>query len=236
MSPRSACWTKGFRKRSRNLVLGYKPAMPSPLPIDTPRIPAIILAAGASTRLGQPKQLLRLAQWGQEMLLDRAVRLAQEAGAAPVLVVLGAYREEIQRTAQLLDCRVISNEEWREGMASSLRAGVRAVLEQRPPVSGVLVMVCDQLELSAEHLRRLLAAHRAAPDHAIASQYAGRSGVPVVIPGEMFPALLELTGDQGARVILQQASRIIRIEFPNGERDLDSPDDLLSATDVRLKS
>lgn len=112
-------------------------------------------------------------------------------------------------------------------MASSLRAGVRAVMEQRPPASGVLVMVCDQPALSAEHLRLLLAAHRATPDRAIASEYAGRLGVPAVIPAEMFPMILKLAGDQGARVILK-APRTDSIIFPGGESDIDCPDDLLS--------
>lgn len=201
--------------------------MSNTLPTDTLRIPAIILAAGASARLGQPKQLLRLAAWGEEALLDRTVRIAREADAAPIFVVLGAHAEEIQRTSQFPHCTVITNAEWQEGMASSLRVGVRAVMEHRPHASGVLVTVCDQPALSAEHLRNLLAAHRAAPDHAIASQYAGRAGVPAVIPREMFPMMLLLTGDQGARSILQQASRINSIAFAGGEWDIDSPNDLL---------
>jgi CTP:molybdopterin cytidylyltransferase MocA len=111
-------------------------------------------------------------------------------------------------------------------MASSLRVGVRAVWEQRPLALGALIMVCDQPALSAKHLRYLLTAHRTTPDHVIASQYAGRSGVPVVLPREMVPAILKLTGDQGARVILQQTSRIKNIPFVDGELDLDYPDDL----------
>ncbi len=201
--------------------------MSNKLPVDAPRIPAVIFAAGASTRLGQPKQLLRLAPFGEEVLLDRAVRLAREAGAAPIFVVLGAYAEEIQRTAQLPHCTVIFNPKWREGMASSLRAGIRAVEEQQPAVSAALLMVCDQPALSAEHLRHLLMAHEATPEDAIASEYAGRYGVPAVIPREMFSTMLTLKGDQGARAILQKALRINSVAFANGERDIDCADDLL---------
>lgn len=190
-------------------------------------VPAIILAAGASTRLGQPKQLLRLPQFSGETLLDRAIRLAQQAGADPVFVVLGAHAEEIQCNAQLPDCTVLLNPDWPEGMASSLRTGIRAVMEQLPQAPAALLMVCDQPALTAEHLRQLLASHDAEPEIIVASWYANRSGVPVVVPSTMFPALLELRGDQGARAILKQdAMRVKEVAFPDGTWDIDSPEDL----------
>ncbi|MHB8301480.1 MAG: nucleotidyltransferase family protein [Acidobacteriaceae bacterium] len=200
--------------------------MSNETPVDTLRIPAVLLAAGASTRLGRPKQLLRLAAFGDETLLDRAVRLAREVGVAPVFVVLGAHSDAILQQAQFADANILFNPAWQEGMASSLRVGVRAVMEQLPLASAALVMVCDQPALSAEHLRRLLAAHDAAPEMAVASHYAGRPGVPVILPRALFPALLTLTGDQGARAILRQATAIALVEFPGGEWDIDRPQDL----------
>lgn len=192
---------------------------------EPPTVPAIVLAAGASARLGRPKQLLRIAG-SDESLLDRAVRLARQAGAAPVFVVLGAHAEEIQREARLLECEILHNPEWPEGMASSLRAGIRAVLRQCQSASGALLLVCDQPALSTEHLQRLIAAHRSTPDIPSASRYAGRDGVPVVLPAAMFAAALGLVGDQGAKKILQQAAQISSIEFPSGEWDVDRPEDL----------
>lgn len=194
---------------------------------DSLPVPAILLAAGASTRLGQPKQLLRLSAFGGETLLDHAVALARAAGAAPIFVVLGAHAEEIHLECELLDCILVRNEAWDEGMASSLRVGIAAVLENTPAAAGVMVMVCDQPGLSAEHLRSLLDAHRADSNRATASCYAGRMGVPAIFPRGMFPALLELQGDQGARMLLQQPGTAVHtIEFPEGESDLDSPEDL----------
>ncbi|MGO8718033.1 MAG: NTP transferase domain-containing protein [Acidobacteriaceae bacterium] len=198
---------------------------------DSLPIPAVLLAAGASTRLGQPKQLLRLPAFGGktlgETLIDHAVGLAQEAGAAPIFVVLGAHAEEIRLEAELLDCILARNEAWAEGMASSLRLGTSAVIENAPGASGAMILVCDQPALSADHLRALLDAHRSDPKTIAASRYAGRPGVPAIFPRALFPALLDLQGDRGARSILQQPGLAIHaIEFPGGELDLDSPEDL----------
>jgi len=200
--------------------------MPNQPSAEPPAIPAIVLAAGASVRLGQPKQLLALPESAGETLLGRTVRVAVEAGAAPVFVVLGAHAEEIQRNVQLEPCNVLLNPEWQEGMASSLRMGIRAVMKSCPSATGALVVVCDQPVLSAEHLRKLLAAHIVSPDIPTASRYAGRDGVPVVLPLRMFPAMLTLTGDQGARTILRHGERTNSVEFVGGEWDVDRPEDL----------
>ena len=190
-------------------------------------VPAILLAAGASRRLGQPKQLLRLSAFGGETLLDHAVALTRASGAAPIFVVLGAHAEEIHLECELLDCILVRNEAWAGGMASSLRVGIAAVLENAPAASGAMVLVCDQPGLSAEHLMRLLDAHKVDGNRIAASRYAGRAGVPVIFPRAMFPALLALQGDHGARALLQQAGTAVHaIDFPGGELDLDSPEDL----------
>ncbi|MGC1872715.1 MAG: nucleotidyltransferase family protein [Acidobacteriaceae bacterium] len=194
---------------------------------DSTVVPAILLAAGASTRLGQPKQLLRLPVFGGETLLDHAVALARAAGAAPIFVILGAHAEEIILECELLDCILVRNEAWAEGMASSLRVGIAAVLENAPAASAAMVLVCDQPGLSAEHLGRLLDVHGEDGNRIAASRYAGRTGVPAIFPRAVFPALLELQGDQGARALLQQPGTAIHaIDFPGGELDLDSPEDI----------
>ncbi len=201
--------------------------MPPKPHADSIPVPAILLAAGASTRLGQPKQLLRLPAFGGETLLDHAVALARASGAAPIFVVLGAHAEAIIRECELLDCILIRNEEWSEGMASSLRVGIAAVLEHAPAASGAMVLVCDQPGLSAEHLVRLLDANRVDGNPIAASRYAGRTGVPAIFPRAMFPALLELQGEQGARTLLQQSGAAVHaIDFAGGELDLDSPEDV----------
>ena len=188
-------------------------------------LPAILLAAGASNRLGQPKQLLRVES---EMLLDHAVRVTRAAGFNPVFVVLGAHSDAIQRAAHLEGCTILINSGWSEGMASSIRCGVRAVQEQCSEASGVLLLVCDQPALTTEHLQTLLAAHCAAPPAAIiASHYAGRPGVPILAPRLLFPQLLALTGDRGARDFLRTDEReLVEIPFISGEWDIDRPEDM----------
>jgi CTP:molybdopterin cytidylyltransferase MocA len=118
-------------------------------------IPAIVLAAGASARLGQPKQLV---EYQGETLLARAIRLANESGAGPVFVVLGADIEAIL-SAGLRDGSVpVINKDWQEGIAASIQAGLRAVHGELPDTVGVLLLACDQPRLSASHLRALLRA------------------------------------------------------------------------------
>ena len=203
------------------------PLQPSKSHTDPVSVAAVVLAAGASTRLGQPKQLLRLVASGGETLLDHAIAAVQAGGTMPIFVVLGARAEEIQREAQLRNCMVVRNEEWAEGMASSVRAGVSAVLGHVVDASGVLLLVCDQPGLTAEHVRALLAAHSEQPEGIAASRYAGRLGVPAVLPRALFPALLALKGDRGARSLFESSGVAIReVAFPEGAWDIDSADDL----------
>jgi len=186
-------------------------------------VAAVILAAGASRRLGQPKQLV---EYEGETLLGRAMRLAQEAGFHPVVVVLGAEREAIRAAVAPGDAVFVDNDAWQEGIASSMRAGLRAIREHQP--GGVLMMPCDQPRLSADHLRMLLSGFRAEGGSCIvASVYAGTRGVPALFPAAMFQQLNLLAGDVGARkVLVNPPVPVLEVAFPGGEVDIDSPGDL----------
>jgi len=135
-------------------------------------VAAIVLAAGASRRLGQPKQLLI---YGGEMLLERAIRLADEAGAAPVLTVLGANHELICASVDLMGKSIpVINDRWEEGMATSIHAGLKALGAVTSEAKGVLILACDQPRLSSDHLRALIDAFCAQAEASIvASTYAG---------------------------------------------------------------
>jgi molybdenum cofactor cytidylyltransferase len=192
------------------------------------RCAAVVLAAGASTRLGRPKQLIVIEG---ETLLRRAARLAVEAGFSPVCVVLGFEAEPMQAALAGLAVEVVLNRDWQEGMGSSLRYGMEAITKQERQPAAVLVMVCDQPRLSADHLRELAARHQAAQtvgDVAItASAYARRAGVPAIFSLRIFPELLASSGDRGARdVIRAHAGAVQTIPWPAGDLDLDRPEDL----------
>jgi molybdenum cofactor cytidylyltransferase len=188
-------------------------------------VPAIVLAAGASRRLGQPKQLVRIAG---ETLLARTLRVVREATSEPTLVVLGAHREEIATNVDLSYAHVVANPDWEQGIASSIRAGIRALLDLDPDASAVLLLVCDQPRLSADHLRRLIETHEQAGEQLIgASHYAGATGIPAIFPASQFARLLALEGDVGARYLLRNAGcRVVEVEFSGGDIDIDLPSDL----------
>jgi molybdenum cofactor cytidylyltransferase len=192
------------------------------------RCAAVVLAAGASTRLGQPKQLIRV---DNESLLRRTARLASEAGCSPVYVVLGFQAETMCTELNGLAVEVLLNQAWHEGMGSSLRAGMQAIRSLDPQPEAFLVLVCDQPRLTADHLRELLARHnsaRAQNKVAItASVYARRAGVPAIFSAKLFPALLASQGDRGARDLIRaHAAEVQGIPWPPGELDLDRPEDL----------
>jgi molybdenum cofactor cytidylyltransferase len=155
-------------------------------------VAAVVLAAGASQRLGQPKQTIVL---GGQTLVERATSVALEAGLAPVIVVL---REDVlfDRLKEL-GAQPLLNHECDEGMASSIRSGVSWAANFG--VSGVVLMTCDQVALRADHLRAL----RSEPGHLTGSSYAGKVGIPAYFPAASFVALLALQGDVVARELLR---------------------------------
>jgi molybdenum cofactor cytidylyltransferase len=184
--------------------------------------PAVILAAGASTRLGRPKQLIRI---HGESLIRRAVRAANEAGFAPVYVVLGANAADLLAEVAELGVVPVENPAWPEGMASSLRAGVQMVMRAGPP--HLLLMVCDQPAVCASLLSAMRAQHQAAGAAITAAEYSGRLGVPAIFAQPLYPELIQITGDRGARdVIARHSTQVCRVPFASGAWDIDTPEDL----------
>ena len=181
---------------------------------------ALVLAAGASARLGQPKQLVA---FEGEPLVTRAVRRAREAGAETVFVVVGAGYQVITDALSTLEppARILLNRRWQEGMSTSIALGAHAA--EREGAHDLLVLACDQVHVTAEHLLALRAASRR--EHVVASSYAGRRGVPALFPEFAFHALQQLTGDRGARDLLAHED-VLAIPLEGGEFDIDTPHDL----------
>jgi molybdenum cofactor cytidylyltransferase len=186
---------------------------------------AIVLAAGGSRRLGQPKQLLVL---HGETLVARAIRIVGEAGATPIVAVLGARSDVIRESLGAGAAMIVNNGDWREGISTSVVAGMRALLGGAPDSSGVLLVVCDQPRLEINHLRALIQAFEDRNEESIvASEYAGVQGVPAIFPRSEFSRLFALRGDRGARMLIAGATRaVVALPFEGGEIDIDEPEDL----------
>lgn len=178
-------------------------------------IAAVILAAGAGRRMGGPKALLRI---GDETLLHRAARLAQEAGCSPVVAVIGDWGTD-QNDQGL---QTILNPEAQEGMASSIRLGIGAL---PPEVAATLILTVDQPAVDATLLEDLLALAARDPERPAACAYGGTLGIPALLPRRLFPDLMALRGDRGAKAILLRENAAT-LPFPGGEADLDTPADL----------
>jgi molybdenum cofactor cytidylyltransferase len=186
---------------------------------------AVILAAGASTRLGQPKQLVTI---DKESLLSRSVRIAFESGIDDVFVVLGAHADALrQHLGQATKAVLLENPDWQQGMATSIHAGVHAALAHTPPPDAIVLLTCDQPAVTPFHLVQLQLLADEEPPRIAASTYADRVGVPAVVPQQYFAELLALAGDTGARQILRtHAADIQTVALPHGELDLDTPESL----------
>lgn len=184
------------------------------------RVAALVLAAGESSRLGQPKQLVR---YCGETLVERAVRLATEAGAAPVFVVLGANAQPILDVLQncVYGPRILINKGWHRGLSTSIALGATAA--ERVDAEDLLVLSCDQVTVTAKHLRMLVDASRR--EHVVASLYADRRGIPALFPEFSFHALQDLAGDHGARDLLKDDA-VLTVPLQGGEFDVDTPEDL----------
>jgi len=184
---------------------------------------AIVLAAGPSSRFGSPKQLVRVAG---RPLLHTAVTRASEVTGNALIVVLGAGAAELAPLLKHSPGSVAVNQDWREGLGSSIRAGVARL---PATCTGVLLLLADQAAVSADDLKRLAGAWRKQPQYIVAALYAGTSGVPAIFPRSSFRELSELRGDVGARALLRRNSdRVVRVPMPSAAIDVDTPEDLLA--------
>lgn len=179
-------------------------------------VTVVVLAAGASSRLGRPKQLV---EWRGETLVHRAARLAVESGLGPVRVVTGARAEDVSRAVAPLPVTCVHNPRAEEGIASSIRQGLDGV------DTAVLVLTCDQPLLTAEHLRALARVWRDTGAPIVASAYEGVVGVPALLSPALLPELLALRGDQGARAVFR-GRRVEPVALEGGGLDVDTEADV----------
>ena len=195
-----------------------------------PQHVALVLAAGGSTRLGQPKQLLTREG---ETLVHRAARLAIESGAVQTFVVTGADADAITDAIRDLPCETLDNPHWSQGLSSSLRSAAPRIEQAAAPV---LVLGCDQPALDGAHLAVLLQASRDATARAAATTYGDDPGIPAVLPRDWFNDADELAGDRGFRKRLHAlGTTLARIDAPRAlALDIDTPADLQQARELGL--
>ncbi|HVW67572.1 MAG TPA: nucleotidyltransferase family protein [Steroidobacteraceae bacterium] len=183
----------------------------------------VVLAGGASTRFGSAKQLVRIAG---RPLLHRTVSRAVEIAGGAVIVVLGARADELAPLLTHSPASVVVNRDWREGIGSSIRAGVSRL---PPSCTGVMLVLADQAAVTAEDLQRLANAWRRQPEYVAAAVYSGTLGVPAIFPRTRFRDLAELRGDVGARMVLHRnPDRLVRVAMDSAALDIDTPEDLLA--------
>lgn len=185
----------------------------------------LVLAAGASTRLGQPKQLVKL---GGRPALHRVVSNCVAVAGSAVTVVIGANAQELSHLLGHSPASVVLNRQWEEGIAASIRRGLAAV----PTTSeAVMIVLGDQVAVTADDLRRLVSAWKGEEGVIAAAVYDHHVGVPAIFPRICFSELAQLRGDQGARLILERNNyRLARVSMPNAALDLDTPEDLAALT------
>lgn len=190
---------------------------------DPPRqLAALVLAAGGSSRLGTPKQLLLFR--GQS-LLRRTAESALSVACNPVVVVLGAHADQMMPELNQLSVIPVVNSEWQRGIGSSIRHGIEKIAASAD-VEACMILLCDQPLLTAQSLLQLIQAFQASDKAICAASYGGTVGPPVIASRPFFPALMALPDDQGAkRLWVDHPNELVTVPLPEAEADVDTTED-----------
>lgn len=182
-------------------------------------IAIVILAAGSSTRMGQPKQKLNI---GGKTFLQNAIDVASLTSCSVVLVVVQSL-EAADAFKIPTNVRLLVNADYAAGMATSIKVAVN-VLESYENIDALMIMNCDQPRISTPDLQQLIDVYK--PGCIVASTFGGTIGSPALFDRRFFPELQLLQGDRGAKsVILQNKSRLIEVSMPGAQVDVDTRED-----------
>jgi molybdenum cofactor cytidylyltransferase len=193
----------------------------------------IILAAGTSSRMGKPKQLL---PYQGSTLIRRITEEAVKGAAHPVAVVLGAYHELIAPEMHGLDLSIVVNEQWQQGMGGSVSIGIKTLLNAYPALTQVILVVADQPYVTAELFETMIHQQVISGKGIVACGYSDITGTPVLFDRKYFPALLELSGEAGAKKILQQEPADVEVvRFDAGAIDIDTVADYDQLTGINVQ-
>ena len=193
----------------------------------------VILAAGGSQRMGQPKQLL---PFRERSLLRHAVETGVASMCRPIVVVIGAYAEVVTRELHSLPVTIAYNQEWASGIGSSLRVAMEA-LAAFDDIEGTVIMLSDQPLVTADALNRIVEAHYTTGKDIVASEYEEARGVPVFIGKRFFDEIASLDGRQGARRIVDRhLEDVTTVPLADAAFDIDTPLDYERLTELTTLS
>jgi molybdenum cofactor cytidylyltransferase len=186
----------------------------------------VILAAGASSRMGVPKQLLHI---DGQSLLRRVTEMAMDTHCYPIVAVLGANRDMTRKELERMPITIIDNPQWEAGMSSSIKMGLAGSYMTFKDLEAVIFLTVDMPLVSVELIQKIIdkagevsESSQEAPD-IVACRYEGQLGIPVLFKRSLFNDLLELSGDNGAKkIILANKEKTTTIDFPEGKIDLDT--------------
>lgn len=168
------------------------------------KLAVLILAAGSSSRMGFPKQLLK---WKNTTLLQHAINTVKEVALEHIVLVLGANSETIKSEIDKGDMVVLYNENWEQGLGNSIAFGIKFILESLPDTENILIMLADQPLIDSKFLNSLKNTHDLSSNAITCTLYQNkRAGVPAIFHRKYFQDLLQLNGDKGAKELLKKYS------------------------------
>ena len=203
--------------------------------VSSKNIAAVILAAGASTRMGEPKQLLK---WGSTNLIGHVIETVAALNFKDVFLVLGAHFNEISQNIQQDKITILKNNNWQQGLGTSIACAVQNIIDTSLQVHGVLIVLCDQPFITVEFLNKMLSEFEVDKKQIITTAYQdGKNGVPALFDRYYFESLRLLKDDQGAKDLIQKYSSHSQVLKPSTENyDLDTKEDYANLYSANFKS
>ena len=190
-----------------------------------PEIPILLLAAGGSTRMGQPKQLL---PWGNQTLIEHQIEILQDTGN-PINVVIGSNSDLVIPVIEKCPVNILVNTNWANGMGSSISLGINQIIQKFPNAKGVMITLLDQPLITTAFFKKMVDAYQPSSQQILVSHSAsGWTGVPVLFDALYFKDLTQLKNDEGARKIIKRnEEHVILLEGGEMLEDMDTPEKYL---------